>query len=91
VNHFFIEYAAKYLCDMCLMTLPFGGVFLTGSVFTKGMRFVLEDEEMRSKFLEKLQNRGSFQPLLSKIPVNLILKEDLAFSGCVHYANNFIF
>ena len=85
INHIFIEYAAKYLADLSLMTLPFGGVFLTGSVFTKGMRFALEDLALREKFLEKYQNRGSFQPLLSKIPVTLVLKTDLAIAGCVNY------
>ena len=54
LNHILIEFTAKYLCDLSLMTLPFGGIFLTGSVFQQGMRFAFEDPAMRELFLEKL-------------------------------------
>ena len=54
LNHILIEFTAKYLCDLSLMTLPFGGIFLTGSVFQLGMRFLFEDPTNRDLFLEKL-------------------------------------
>jgi glucokinase len=34
VNFFLIEYSAKYLTDLALITLPLGGVYFTGSVYT---------------------------------------------------------
>jgi glucokinase len=43
LNHILLEYTAKYLCDLSLMTLPLGGIYLTGSVFQLGMRFLFED------------------------------------------------
>lgn len=55
----FLDYAAKYLTDLSLMTMPFGGVYLTGSVLTEGVRFMLEDPILKDRFLEKFQNRGS--------------------------------
>ena len=86
LNHILVEYTGKYLCDLSLMTLPFGGIYLTGLVFQLGMRFLFEDPTSRELFIKKLQNRAFFAPMLKKIPVRLILRRDLAIQGCLDYA-----
>ena len=83
INHFLLEYTTKILADLCLMTLPFGGVYLTGTVLQEGMRFAFEEPSHKEKFLEKLQNRGSQAGLLKRIPVTLVLRKDLALIGCL--------
>ena len=86
INFILIEYAAKYLADLTLSTLPLGGVYLCSSVFNIGMKFAFEEASLREKFLEKFQNRGSFADLIKMIPVTLVLRSDLAILGCVSYA-----
>jgi glucokinase len=90
VNHLLMEYSAKYLADLSLMVLPFGGVYLTGSFYNVGMRFALaERKDLKDKFLEKYQNRGSAVELLKKFPLTLVLRRDLALLGCLNYSKNF--
>ena len=82
-QHILHEYAAKYLTDLALTTLPLGGIYLTGSVLTDGFRFALMNDPL---FIEKFQNRGSQAPLLKRIPISLVTRSDLAQQGCLHYA-----
>ena len=85
-----IEYGAKYLSDLCLTPVINGGIYLTGSVFNKGMRFAFEDPELRDKFLEKFQNRGAMAEMLKRIPITLVLRGDIALLGCLHYAKEML-
>lgn len=72
------------------MTLPFGGIYLTGSVLNVGLLYIFEDPEKSARFIEKFQNRGSQAGLLKRIPIRLVLKRDLAMDGCLEYARYYL-
>lgn len=73
--------------DLALAFLAKGGIYLTGNIIqTEGMLDLLKASDFCSRFLAK----GRHCQNLNAIPVYLIKRSDLAFSGLKQKAKNFL-
>lgn len=69
--------------NFALKVLAIGGVFIGGGVAPKMI------EEMRSgEFMEAFIDKGSFSPLLKKIPVYVVMDANTALKGAVNFLKN---
>lgn len=69
--------------NLALTYLAVGGVYLGGGIAPKILPILKEGLFMRS-FVDK----GRFQSLLEKVPINIILNENTALLGAAEYALN---
>ncbi len=83
----FIEYYARKARDVALTYLSYSGLYLTGGVTLKLKEFI-----EKGTFAETFEDSPRQKTLLKKIPVFIILDEDIALKGAVdamlnHYEN----
>lgn len=67
--------------NLALKSMALGGVYLCGGIPQKTLRWLRSDA-----FTNGFLNKGRFRPLLSKLPIYVILDELNALKGLAHYA-----
>ena len=67
--------------NMALRSCAVGGVFLGGGIAPKLVKFIQREELFFRSFCEK----GRLAEYLKKIPVSVILNEETALAGALHY------
>src|SRR3972149_3834560 len=80
LNWFVSIYGAE-AGKLALKFLSTGGVYIGGGIAPKILPFL-----KTGAFLESFVAKGRFEPLLKTIPVQVILNENTALLGAVHYA-----
>jgi len=68
--------------NLALMTLPSGGVFITGGIAAKNIDHMLSGDRFLTAFLDKGRMRG----LLESFPVTVSLDQDLGLKGAAYAA-----
>lgn len=71
------RYLARFLGDLALVTLPFGGIFLAGSVIAGLARWLATPE-----FFQAFQDKGPQAGLLARVPIHLVEDPLAALRGC---------
>lgn len=66
--------------NLALMSLPFGGIYLTGGISRKFSRWWHHGE-----FVDAFVAMGRMRDTLEQIPIYLVKDEDLAMRGLAHY------
>ena len=79
----FFEILATEAGNLALKCLPTAGLFIAGGITPKLMG--LFDEKL---FLKNFSNKGRMGALLEKIPVSLILNDEVGILGAAHFALN---
>jgi glucokinase len=67
--------------NMALRVLARGGVYLAGGIAAKNLSWFTD-----GRFVEAFLRKGRFRPLLSTIPVDLIMNEEVGLIGAVEGA-----
>ncbi|HET8796957.1 MAG TPA: glucokinase [Thermoanaerobaculia bacterium] len=77
----FVDVYGAEAGNMALRVLARGGIFLAGGIAAKnGKRFT------DGRFVEAFLRKGRFRPLMEKIPVDLIVNEEVGLIGAVEGA-----
>lgn len=71
--------------NMALKIFALGGVFLGGGIAPKILEIIRQGE-----FMESFRAKGRFANLLTSIPVKVVLNDNTALLGSIHYARNFL-
>lgn len=77
----FMTILASEAGDMCLKTLPMGGLFVTGGVAQK-----FQWAFRKFKFQERMCVKGRMSAVIKQVPVFLVTHTDVGLLGCEHYA-----
>lgn len=77
----FLRLLGRVAGDLALAFLPFGGVFLSGGV-TRALSPLIA---RTPTFLDAFRAKGRQAPLMERFPVNLLLDDRAALSGCVEW------
>ena len=77
---FFKIYGAQ-AGNLALSCLPTAGLYIAGGIAQKNIKQI-----QTSDFLSAFQAKGRMQPLLEKIPLKLITREDAGLLGALHIA-----
>ncbi|HXN06981.1 MAG TPA: glucokinase [Nitrospiria bacterium] len=70
--------------NLALKVMATGGVYIGGGI---GRKIVKKLED--GSFLKSFKEKGRMDPLMSRMPVKVILNEKSALLGAAHYANHF--
>ena len=79
----FAEILGSVAGNLALVHLPFGGIYLAGSV-AKATARVLNAFGFREAFL----NKGRFSKFMEEFSVSVIMDDDAPLRGCADYANS---
>jgi glucokinase len=79
----FIVYYAREAANLALKAKATGGLYIGGGVAPKILPAL-----RRPVFVETFNAKGRMRPLLSKMPVRVILDETAALSGIARYAQH---
>jgi glucokinase len=77
----FVDVYGAEAGNMALRVLARGGVFLAGGIAAKNVRRFTD-----GRFVEAFLRKGRFRPLMEKIPVDLIVNEEVGVIGAVEGA-----
>ena len=77
----FVEILGSVVGNLALVHLPFGGIYLAGSV-AKATAQVLNAFGFREAFL----NKGRFSDFMEQFSVSVIMDDDAPLRGCAEYA-----
>jgi glucokinase len=72
---FFATYGA-FVGNLALAALPRGGIYVAGGIAAK-----LQQQFAHTPFLQAMQDKGRFSKLMSSLPVQLVLNENLGLMG----------
>ena len=64
--------------NVALKYLPFGGLYITGGIAPKNLEWLSTG---KSDFMERFRSKGRVSPVLARIPVRVVLAEDLGLRG----------
>lgn len=78
---FFAAYGA-FVGNLALASLPRGGIYVAGGIAAK-----LQQQFAHSPFLQALQDKGRFAPLMASLPLQVVLNENLGLMGANLIAN----
>ena len=79
----FVEILGLVVGNLALVHLPFGGIYLAGSV-AKATARVLNAFGFREAFL----SRGRFSEFMEKFSVSVVMDDDAPLRGCADYVNS---
>ncbi|MBI1194270.1 MAG: glucokinase [Gammaproteobacteria bacterium] len=68
--------------NLALMTLPRGGVFVTGGIAAKNLDYLQQDDRFLNAFLDK----GRMTDLLASFPITVSMDQELGLKGAAHAA-----
>jgi len=69
---------------MALRFMPFGGLYIAGGLAPKNMHMFTEEWETEGtvySFMNQFRDKGRLSPVLEKIPVNVVLNENIGLRG----------
>ena len=81
VLEFFVELLGHISGNMGVYTLPYGGIYIVGGL-SKTIREIYQTEI----FQKALLSRGEQNNLLDKMPIVLVLNDQLGMLGAIEYA-----
>ncbi len=71
--------------DLCLVHLPFGGVYLIG-----GMANAMRPHLVRHGFAEAFRTKGRFSDFMSRFAVRVVEDDYAALAGCAHHVEGLL-
>lgn len=80
----FIEAYGAAAGNLALKLLPYGGLYIAGGIAVKNLTFMQE-----GSFLEAFSAKGRISPLMTRIPIHIILNEQVGLLGAAICAARF--
>jgi len=77
----FVKAYAAQVGNLALMSLPFGGLYIAGGIAPKILSQLTE-----GAFMERYVDKGRMSQLLTRIPLHVILDQDVELKGSAMYA-----
>lgn len=77
----FVKVYAAQVGNLALMTLPFGGLYIAGGIAPK-----ILVQLTNGIFMEHYGDKGRMSQLLTRIPLSIILDQDVELKGAAMYA-----
>ena len=76
----FSEIYAAFIGNLALITLPYGGIYITGGIARHVLPFL-----QRPEFIAAYQSKGRMSELLAEIPIHYILNQNANLLGAGYY------
>jgi glucokinase len=73
----FIQLYGAESGDLCLKTLPLGGLYVAGGIAPS----IIDAMKHQDVFIESMVSKGRMRPLLEKIPVHIVLEKKVGLIG----------
>jgi len=70
--------------NLALQYMPYGGLYITGGIILKSMEFAVGND---AEFMDSFKDKGRVSPILAKVPLKIVLAEDLGMRGAHVVAN----
>ncbi len=80
----FIEAYGVAAGNLALKLLPYGGLYIAGGVAAKNLSFMQD-----GTFLKAFGTKGRISPLIARVPVHIILNQQVGLLGAAIYAARF--
>jgi glucokinase len=77
----FIKAYGTIAGNLALTTLPFGGLYLVGNMTNR-----LLEPIKTGQFLNKFLDKGRISGVLERIPIHVVLEQNVGLIGAAHYA-----
>lgn len=84
VLEYFIKILGNITGNMSILTLPYGGIYVVGSLATS-LEPIIEDPNGKF-FINALLSRGELNQILEKMPIILVKNSDLGMLGAIECA-----
>ena len=81
----FVRILAGFAGNLALLFQPFSGLYIAGGITPKIHKWLKSDE-----FMEYYSAKGRMSSLVLRVPVILVLNEDIGLQGALSHAYNII-
>ncbi len=79
----FVRILAGFAGNLAMLFQPFAGLYIAGGITPKIHKWLKSDE-----FMEYYSSKGRMSSLVLRVPVILVMNEDIGLQGALTHANN---